>query len=112
MIISGGVNLYPQEIEAVLAECPGVSDCGVVGLPDERFGERPHAFVVPDAASSSNAAAFLASVQQTLQQQLGRTKWPAQVHLCSELPRSATGKLLRRQLSTLIGPAASDPSQL
>jgi acyl-CoA synthetase (AMP-forming)/AMP-acid ligase II len=47
MIISGGVNVYPQEIESAMLEVPGVSECAVVGVPDERFGERPVAFVVP-----------------------------------------------------------------
>ncbi len=47
MISSGGVNLYAQEIKAVIRSVPGVRDCAVVGVPDERFGERPVAFVVP-----------------------------------------------------------------
>jgi acyl-CoA synthetase (AMP-forming)/AMP-acid ligase II len=50
MIISGGVNVYPQEIEAALEEAEGVAECGVVGFPDEEFQERPVAFVVPSSA--------------------------------------------------------------
>ena len=61
MIISGGVNLYPQEIEAAIREAPGVWDCAVVGVADERFGERPVAFVVPRRDAGADMPALIAA---------------------------------------------------
>jgi acyl-CoA synthetase (AMP-forming)/AMP-acid ligase II len=96
MIISGGVNIYPQEIEAVIADVPGVWECAVVGIDDERFGERPVAFVV--ARRGESAAALQAAVRAACEARLGRFKQPEGLHLVDELPRTPTGKLLRRQL--------------
>jgi long-chain acyl-CoA synthetase len=114
MIISGGVNVYPQEIEAAIRSVPGVWDCAVVGVPDERFGERPVAFIVPVAPGAQNGAGgtagapdgtseraaslLLDAVQRHCEQVLGRIKRPDALHLIDALPRSATGKLLRREL--------------
>ncbi len=99
MIISGGVNIYPQEIEAVIRDTPGVWDCAVVGVADERFGERPAAFVVPRrSADAADAAELLAAVRRRCEQHLGRFKQPVQILAIDSLPRSPTGKLLRRQL--------------
>ncbi len=107
MIISGGVNLYPQEIEAMIRDVPGVWDCAVVGLPDERFGERPEAFVVVDRAGPLSAPQVLAAVREACGLQLGRIKQPAALHAIDALPRSPTGKLLRRRLREL----AATPDQ-
>ena len=98
MIISGGVNLYPQEIEAAIREAPGVWDCAVVGVADERFGERPAAFVVPDVTRPLTAAALLDGVRRHLDQHLSRMKRPDRIEIVDSLPRSPTGKLLRRTL--------------
>jgi acyl-CoA synthetase (AMP-forming)/AMP-acid ligase II len=98
MIISGGVNLYPQEIESAIREVPGVWDCAVVGVADERFGERPVAFVVADRGRLAPSADLVADVRAHCEQRLGRFKQPAGIHLIDALPRSPTGKLLRRQL--------------
>ena len=105
MIISGGVNLYPQEIEDAIAETPGVADCGVVGIPDERFGETPVAFVVPTEDAAGDTAALLEAIKSTLNVRLGRLKQPSAVYVCAQMPRSATGKLLRRELPRFIRPA-------
>lgn len=102
MIISGGVNLYPQEIEAAIRAVPGVWDCAVVGVPDERFGERPVAFVVPAREAALEISALLDAVRLYCEQRLGRYKQPAGLHAIDSLPRSPTGKLLRRQLRDLI----------
>lgn len=99
MIISGGVNVYPQEIELVIRQVPGVHDCAVVGFPNEDFGERPVAFVVPESAHSP--ASLLERVRTHCQEHLGRIKRPDRFELITDLPRTATGKLLRRQLKTL-----------
>ena len=101
MIISGGVNLYPQEIEAAIREAPSVWDCAVVGVPDERFGERPVAFVVPRRDAGADMPALIAAVQHHCEQHLGRFKRPKWIHTLDSLPRSPTGKLLRRRLREL-----------
>lgn len=102
LIISGGVNLYPQEIEDAIREVPSVRDCAVVGLADERFGERPVAFVVPDREAP---AQWLDTVRRHCAQRLGRFKQPTAFHVLEALPRSPTGKLLRRRLRELIPPS-------
>ena len=96
MIISGGVNVYPQEIEQALMALHGVLDCAVVGVPDEQFGERPEAFVSLQAEAFGDD--WQAALQQHCEQQLGRIKRPAAFHRLAEVPRSPTGKVLRRVL--------------
>ncbi|MEO8296431.1 MAG: AMP-binding protein [Burkholderiales bacterium] len=98
MIISGGVNVYPQEIEVALMEVPGVADCGVIGQPDANFGERPHAYVVPSDTARGDLPALRAAIDAHVRDRLGRIKWPAEIKLCAQLPRSETGKLLRKNL--------------
>jgi long-chain acyl-CoA synthetase len=105
MIISGGVNVYPQEIEEAVMALPDVVDCGAVGVDDARFGERPVAFVVARAASVR--AGLEARVTAHCEAHLGRIKRPERVVVVDELPRSATGKLLRRELRRLAGYAAA-----
>jgi fatty-acyl-CoA synthase len=105
MIISGGVNVYPQEIEAAIREVAGVWDCAVVGVPDERFGERPFAFIVPQREPGLNDAdELIANVRAHCEQRLGRVRQPAGIRTVDALPRSPTGKLLRRALRALVAP--------
>jgi long-chain acyl-CoA synthetase len=96
MIISGGVNVYPQEIEAAILELTDVLDCGVVGVNDDEFGERPVAFVVGSTAMDPQA--LLEQVRQHCEGRLGRIKRPDHCIVVDAIPRSATGKLLRRDL--------------
>ena len=100
MIISGGVNVYPQEIEKVIQQVTGVLECAVVGISDAEFGERPVAFVVPESAHSP--ASLLQKVRYQCEQHLGRIKRPDRFELIVQLPRTPTGKLLRRQLRNYI----------
>ena len=103
MIISGGVNLYPQEIEAAILATPGVWDCAVVGVADDRFGECPVAFVVPERDGVNvEPGELITAVQDRCEKHLGRIKRPSQVRIIDSLPRSATGKLLRRALRELV----------
>ena len=102
LIISGGVNVYPQEVEAVIREVDGVWDCAVVGMPDERFGERPVAFVVA-ARDVEDVAALAARVTARCTEALGRIKRPDAVRFVAELPRTPTGKLRRRALRDAAG---------
>lgn len=98
MIISGGVNLYPQEIEAAIDAAPYVAACGVVGLPDPRFDECPVAFVVATADAPGDV---VAQITAHLATHLGRLKQPREIVLVERLPMSDTGKLLRRKLRDL-----------
>jgi acyl-CoA synthetase (AMP-forming)/AMP-acid ligase II len=94
MIISGGENLYPSEIEEALRAHPQVSDVAVVGAKDPDFGERPVAFVEPVAGSTLDPA----EVDRFAREKLARFKVPRDVLIVEELPRNALGKVLRREL--------------
>ncbi len=99
MIIRGGENIYPKEIENVLAEHPGVLEAAVVGRPHELYGEVPIAYVVPYPGADVSGAAL----QQHLAGRLTRIKLPESITLVDELPRNPVGKIdkptLRQQLS-------------
>jgi long-chain acyl-CoA synthetase len=94
MIISGGFNVYPSDLEAVLREHPSVAEAAVVGVPSERWGETPVAFVVARAGVALDAGALLAWANA----RLGRTQRIAALERVDELPRSAIGKVLKREL--------------
>jgi fatty-acyl-CoA synthase len=94
MVISGGVNIYPREIEDRLYEHPDVADAAVVGLPDPEWGEVVAAFVVPRAGSTLEAEALIGFCRETL----AGFKCPRRVEVVEELPRSPTGKVLKRVL--------------
>jgi long-chain acyl-CoA synthetase len=101
MIISGGVNLYPQEIEIAIREVPGVWDCAVIGVPDELFGERVVAFIVPAHDRENDVSALIDAIKSHNNQRLGRYKRPSEIYTLESFPRSAAGKLLRKQLLIL-----------
>ena len=94
MIISGGQNIYPADIEAVLVRHEDVLDCAVFGIPSERWGETPLALIVQREGSAISADAFRDWANALLgkQQRLGA------VELRESLPRNANGKLLKREL--------------
>jgi acyl-CoA synthetase (AMP-forming)/AMP-acid ligase II len=94
MIISGGENIYPAEVERVLAEYPDVADLAVIGVPDETWGEVGKAIVVPKPGVEFDGDALLAFARQ----HLAGFKVPKSVTVVAELPRNATGKVLKRQL--------------
>ncbi|MCO6414582.1 AMP-binding protein [Siccirubricoccus sp. KC 17139] len=96
LILSGGVNLYPAEIEAVLAQHPEVAEVAVVGVPQAEMGEQVHAVVVPRAGA--DAAALPAALDAWCRERLAGPKRPRSYELVEELPRSEAGKLLRRLL--------------
>jgi fatty-acyl-CoA synthase len=105
MIISGGENIYPAEIENALASFPGVAECAVVGLPDDRWGEVP-VLVLVRQANDEGANLQADAVLEHLQNQIARFKLPRRVLLVSQLPKNALGKvqkpLLRQQLQAPI----------
>ncbi|MFI6454893.1 class I adenylate-forming enzyme family protein [Streptosporangium amethystogenes] len=94
MIISGGVNIAPREVEEVLTSFPGVADAAVVGLPDERWGEQVAAFVVTLPGAAVDAEALAAHCRT----RLAGPKLPRQVEFVPALPRNAAGKILKREL--------------
>jgi acyl-CoA synthetase (AMP-forming)/AMP-acid ligase II len=97
MIISGGVNIYPQEIENLLIMHPRVYDVAVIGAPDAAMGERVVAVVQPvDMAEAGPALAE--ELTTWLAPQLSRIKMPRQIDFRAELPREPTGKLMKRKL--------------
>ncbi|MFD1813345.1 acyl-CoA synthetase [Rhodococcus gannanensis] len=94
MIVSGGENVYPLEVENLLAEHPDVADAAVVGVEDVEFGHRLRAFVVTVDGAPQDEQALRSHVKE----HLARYKVPRDVVFLDELPRNATGKLLRRVL--------------
>ena len=94
MVISGGVNIYPAEIEHVLLELPGVADSAVVGVPDEEYGESLLGLVQPAADALLDSAALRAH----LSQRLANYKIPQEIRLVDTLPRDDNGKVAKRKL--------------
>ncbi len=94
MIVSGGENVFPQEVEDLIAAMNGVEEVAVVGVPDEQFGQRLAAFVVKRAGAKITAK----KIQDDVRVALARHKVPRDVKFVKELPRNATGKILRKQL--------------
>jgi long-chain acyl-CoA synthetase len=101
LIIRGGYNVYPREVEEVLYEHPAVLEAAVVGAPDERMGEEVCAAVVlrPEVSASAE------ELQQHVKSQLAAYKYPRQVWFLDELPKGPTGKILKREIS----PPSSPP---
>lgn len=97
MVISGGFNIYPSDLEAQLRAHPSVNDVAVVGVPSEQWGETPVAFVVPRAEESASASEVMAWFNE----RAGKTQRLADLRFVDELPRSAIGKILKRELRDL-----------
>jgi len=97
LIISGGVNLYPAEIEGAIAEHEYVRDVGVIGKPDEDMGEIPIAFIelTEDAPAREEA---LKAIEEFLGRRLSRQQRPREIHVLDALPRDPNGKLYKRKL--------------
>lgn len=100
MVISGGVNIYPAEIEHVLITLPGVIDCAVVGLPDSEYGESLLAVV-----AAAPGALSVEQVQQHVRDRLAGYKVPRRVELVDTLPRDDNGKVAKRLLRERFAPS-------
>ncbi len=98
LIIRGGLNVYPREVEDVLYAHPGVAEAAVVGMPDPLMGEEGCAFVVLRAGATATPEALIAFCQE----RLAKFKCPKQVRFVEALPKSPIGKILRKQLRTLV----------
>jgi fatty-acyl-CoA synthase len=94
MIVSGGENVFPAEIEDLLARHEKISEAAVIGVPDPDFGQRLKAFVVP----RSGASLTVDEVKSYVKSNLARYKVPRDVEFLDELPRNTTGKVLKREL--------------
>jgi long-chain acyl-CoA synthetase len=94
LIITGGENVYPREIEEVLYTLPQVEECAVIGLPDNEWGERVTAFIVP----SPNFTVEPLEVKNALKKVLSTYKVPKEYRIVDKLPKSSTGKILKRMI--------------
>lgn len=96
MIVSGGENVYPRAVENALTEHPDVADIAVVGVPDEQFGQRLAAFIVPRPGSGLDEDA----IREYLKDRVSRFEQPRDVGIVDTIPRNAAGKVLRNELPT------------
>ncbi|MDN3352972.1 long-chain-fatty-acid--CoA ligase [Actinomadura sp. DC4] len=92
MIISGGENIYPAEVENVLMSHPAVADCAVIGVPDQKWGETPKAVVVREGETTEQ------ELIDYCRERLAHFKCPSSVDFTEAIPRNPTGKVLKRQL--------------
>jgi len=94
MVISGGVNIYPAEIESALIGVDGVADCAVFGVPDDEFGES----LVAVVERTPGSEATVETIRDALEGRLARYKIPKRIEFSSELPREDSGKIFKRKL--------------
>lgn len=99
MIISGGENIYPAEVENVLMGHPDITDCAVIGVPDDKWGETPKAIVVVSGDLSDQ------EIIDYCRDRLAHFKCPTSVERRTEIPRNPTGKILKRDLRAPTGRA-------
>lgn len=101
LVIVSGFNVYPSEVEEIIAEVPGVAQVAVVGLPDEETGEAVVAFVVPDKDAAHDEAALREAVEAHCRTRLARFKQPHRTIVVTGLPHSPTGKIAKGRLRAL-----------
>jgi long-chain acyl-CoA synthetase len=94
MIVSGGENIYPAEVESALYGHPAVADVAVIGVPDERWGEAVKAIVVLKPGSQASAA----EIVEYARERIAGYKVPRSVEFTDALPRNPSGKILKREL--------------
>jgi len=99
MVISGGENVYPAEVESALFQHPCIADVAVIGLPDERWGEAVTAVVV----CTNGESITLESLREWAGERLARYKLPTRLHTIAELPRTSSGKVLKYELRVEFG---------
>jgi long-chain acyl-CoA synthetase len=104
MIITGGENVYPREVEEALFTHPEVQECAVVGLPDREYGERVAAFIVPRTGCAPDEAALKAH----LKSRLAGFKVPKEYLIVEDLPKNNAGKLLKREIRSRYAAGRSD----
>ena len=109
MVISGGFNIYPSDLEAVLREHPAVAEAAVVGVPSTAWGETPIAFVVRRGGQTTGKATSEGELMQWMNSRIGKTQRLARLEFIDELPRSAIGKVLKRELRDRHLASGNDP---
>jgi fatty-acyl-CoA synthase len=97
MIVSGGENLFPKEVEDLISRHADVADVAAIGVDDEQFGQRLRAFVVPKSGKSPSEG----KIKSYVKSNLANFKVPREVWFLDELPRNATGKVLKRELKEM-----------
>ena len=97
MIIRGGLNIYPREVETVMMKHPAISMAAVIGIPDEQMGEEVKAFVV----LKENTSATEEELRQYTKDNIAAYKYPRVIEIIKALPTSATGKILKKELRKL-----------
>ncbi len=99
MIVSGGENVFPKEVEDVLAAHEAVAEAAAIGVEDEQFGQRLRAFVVPRRGRQAAASELEVALKDHVKANLARYKVPREIVFLDELPRTSTGKVLKRELA-------------
>jgi acyl-CoA synthetase (AMP-forming)/AMP-acid ligase II len=94
MIITGGENVFPAEVENAIIGCPGVADVAVIGIPSEQWGEEVKAVIVLSPGAQTQTEQIIAWTKQ----RIASYKAPKSVDLANAIPRNAAGKILRREL--------------
>jgi acyl-CoA synthetase (AMP-forming)/AMP-acid ligase II len=107
LVISGGFNVYPSDLEAIVAAHPAVAEVAVVGVPSTQWGETPVAFVVAKAGAAADGQALLAWANA----RLGKVQRLAAVEIVGTLPRSPIGKVLKRELRNAYVARVGDPGR-
>ncbi|MBV9212859.1 MAG: hypothetical protein JOZ25_04340, partial [Actinobacteria bacterium] len=97
MIVSGGENVFPREVEDTIAKMSGVGEVAVIGVEDEKFGQRLKAYVVKDGGKGPSES----DVKSHVKSNLAGYKVPREVEFLKELPRNATGKVLKKELKEM-----------
>ena len=93
LISSGGMNVYPSEIERVILSIPGITLCAVVAAPHERWGQTPVAFVISNDATITTAA-----IKNICEKELANYKIPSEIRIEKQLPTNTSGKILKHEL--------------
>lgn len=103
MIVSGGENVYPIEVEKTLAAHPDVAEAAVIGVDDQQYGQRLAAFVVLEPGAHLDSGAAPEALKQHVRDNLANFKVPREITVLDELPRGSTGKILRADLRAKVG---------
>jgi acyl-CoA synthetase (AMP-forming)/AMP-acid ligase II len=102
MIVSGGENIYPIEVEKILAAHSDVAEAAVIGVDDEQYGQRLAAFVVLEPGAQLDKVAAPETLKQHVRENLANYKVPREISVLDELPRGSTGKILRAELQSRV----------
>jgi long-chain acyl-CoA synthetase len=107
MIIRGGFNVYPREIEEVIYQYPKVAEAAVIGIPDEKFGEEVVAVVAPKPGEEIDVGELQAFVKE----RVAAYKYPRKIEVIKELPKGPTGKIMKREIKLGAGEGAEEPAK-